>query len=96
MNRNRTPGLHGATPHDATVAWMVDDVAARCRAVLDELANESHSLMRLGGAGMLLRRAADDLVAVVELLESPDPTPPPAGFDGAFGLAFGAVADRTT
>ncbi|NND75511.1 MAG: hypothetical protein HKN44_10955 [Ilumatobacter sp.] len=94
MNRDRLPGRHGEPHTDATVAWMVDDIAVRCRAVLDALADGSQTAVGLGGAGMLLREAADDLVSLTEMLGRPAATPP--GLDGAFGLAFGAVRDRAT
>lgn len=92
-------------PHsDATVRWMVDDVAARCRAVLDSLgrgdrtAGNAASAVQLGTAAMLLRGAADDLVAVVELTEQPARTParrrPTAAPVDASRAAFDVSFDR--
>lgn len=85
-----------APPREATTQWMVDDVAGRCREVLDALAHTS-SPVQLGNSAMLLRGAANDLVSLVELIEGPNSA------DGAdadspqsFRLSFGDVlrADR--
>ena len=60
---------HGS---DATVEWMTADIAKRCRAALQSLETGPGSATQLGNAAMLLRGAAGDLVALVELVEGPE------------------------
>jgi hypothetical protein len=60
---------HGS---DATVEWMTADIAKRCRAALESLETGLGSANQLGNAAMLLRGAAGDLVALLELVEGPE------------------------
>ena len=60
---------HGS---DATVEWMTADIAHRCNTALEILEAGPGSANQLGNAAMWLRGAADDLIALVELVEGPD------------------------
>lgn len=72
---------------------MTNDVAQRCADALEMLSASNISAVQLGNAAMLLRSVADDLVALVELVEGP-------GVDAsvaetpAFGLSFGMHPDQ--
>lgn len=50
---------------------MVDDIAARCREVLDALQAQSPATLGSAGVANLLRAAADDLGSLVELIDGP-------------------------
>lgn len=87
MRANLYEATSGTEP---TMRWMVDDVATRCREVLDEL-SQSPQRFHLGAAAMALRSAADDLVSVMELIEGQPATLEPTHvaatpFDVAFGI----------
>lgn len=73
---------------EPTTEWMIGDIAHRCREVLASLDAHDRSAAHLGNAAMLLRSAADDLVAVVELVEGGDAVDNELA-PQAFGLSFG-------
>ena len=91
--RLNTPRATGTT--EPTMRWMVDDVAKRCREVLDEL-SQAPQRYHLGAAAMALRGAADDLVSLVELIEGQPRTAELVTSDATpFAVAFAATLDAT-
>jgi hypothetical protein len=83
---------HGS---DATVDWMTADIAKRCRAALEGLEMGPGSTHQLGNAAMLLRGAADDLVALVELVEGPEAAAEVRSDDQReFDLSFRNASDQ--
>jgi hypothetical protein len=83
---------------DATVDWMTADIARRCRVALESLETGPGSANQLSNAAILLRGAADDLVALVELVEGPEAAANVrAGDQREFDLSFrNANGQRTT
>ena len=83
---------HGS---DATVGWMTADISKRCRAALEGLESGPGSAHQLGDAAMLLRGAADDLVALVELVEGPEAAANVRSEDRrAFDLSFRNASEQ--
>ena len=83
---------HGS---DATVEWMTADIAQRCKAALESLQSGPGSANQLGNAAMLLRGAADDLVALVELVEGPEVAANVRSSDQrAFDLSFRNASEQ--
>lgn len=55
--------------NDATIDWMTNDIAARCRVVVATLSRPGSSLTSLDEAASTLRGAADDLASLLVLLD---------------------------